>query len=189
MTATANQPAPLMVFTTGTPGAGKTYVIRRLYPHASIIDCDAVKATHPDYNPKDPGALHDWSKTITDRMFSDACDSGAGVWIYDGTGTNPDRLVARMQRAANAGFQTVLVYVRCSLETSLRRNAARARNVPEHIVREKAESISSAFVITRDRAHRVFVIENDIDGRDPLAPLPPAPHWSDQMGCLSDCVW
>ena len=168
MTATPTTQAPTMIFTTGTPGAGKSTVSRSLFPNAAIIDCDEIKKTHPHYDPKRPQGCHDWSKQVADKMFEDACESGQGVWIYDGTGANAENLVSRIERASQAGFKTVLLYVRCSLETSLRRNAARARTVPEDIVREKARMVGHAFQITHEYAHSVMVFDNDVDGQHPV---------------------
>ena len=54
-----------------------------------------------------------------------------------------------------------LFYVKCTLATSLKRNAARTRVVPEHILREKALDISTSFDIVAPFADNVNVINND----------------------------
>ncbi len=152
-----------MIFTMGLPGAGKSTVIRenRLAEGAMVIDPDAIKETHPDYDPKNPAALHDWSKRITDLAFSEALAAGEGFFVIDGTGTNAEKMVRKIKEAQAAGFETVLLYVQVSLRTSLARNAARARNVPEEIVREKAQDIATSFEIVSRYADSIRVIVND----------------------------
>jgi len=151
-----------MLFTMGLPGSGKSTVIRRegLDTDATIIDPDAVKAAHPDYDPKNPTALHVWSKQVTDGMFNRALLNG-GKWIVDGTGTNAEAMVAKIRRAQAAGFHTVLVYVQVSLATSLKRNATRTRVVPEHVVREKAEVIATSYEIVSRYVDEIKTIVND----------------------------
>ena len=152
-----------MIFTMGLPGAGKSTVIKKnkIGEGATVIDPDAVKETHPDYDPKDPQALHVWSKKITDKQFADACFAGEGKFIIDGTGTNAEKMVGKMRQAQSAGFTCKLLYVQVSLATSLKRNAARERNVPEYVVREKSEDIATSFDIVARYADEVTVISND----------------------------
>lgn len=158
-------PAAEMVFMMGLPAAGKsTHRAERAdLADYVVIDPDAVKESHPDYDPKNPAALHAWSKAITDRMHREALAAGTGRFIIDGTGTNGDKMVKQIREAKAAGFQTRVIFVRCTLETSLRRNAERPRTVPEEVVREKAELISTAFEIVAalSGADIVETIDND----------------------------
>ena len=160
---TTTSTTPQMIFTMGLPGAGKSTVISRegIDKDATVIDPDKVKESHPDYDPKNPQALHVWSKKITDKQFADALFAGEGKFIVDGTGTNAEKMVRKMREAQAAGFECVLLYVQVSLKTSLARNAARERNVPEHVVREKAEDIATSFEIVSRFADEVKIIAND----------------------------
>lgn len=150
-----------MVFMMGLPAAGKTTVAADMFPSHTHIDADAIKATHPDYDPRNAQDVHEWSMEIAYRMFDDALASHAGLWLIDGTGTNAENMVRRMTRAHDAGFRVQLVYVKCSLETSLRRAALRERVVPEFVIREKAASVATAFELIAPYADDVTVIDND----------------------------
>ena len=154
-----------VVFLQGLPGAGKSYTRSRLPELADhlVIDPDEVKAAHPDYDPKDPAALHPWSKSITNAGFEAVLAQGCGKFIIDGTGTNADQLVRDIRLAKAAGYRTRVLFVRCTLETSLRRNAARARNVPEYVIYEKAALIATAFEIVQSisGADEITIIDND----------------------------
>ena len=156
----------LMVFAMGLPAAGKTTKVRALYPEAVRIDPDLFKERHPNYDPTHPELLHTWSMDRAEAKFEEALDSRCFDFIIDGTGTNSDRMVRRMKRASAAGFRVALVYVRCTLETSIRRNAARERNVPEHVIRAKALDIATAFELAAPYADSVHVIENNSDQKE-----------------------
>jgi len=153
---------PTVVFSMGLPAAGKsTWVNANLSETHTILDPDAVKESHPDYDPKDPQALHAWSQEIIESRWADVLARGAGQYVLDGTGTNAEKMVRRMLEARAAGYRVALVYVRCTLATSLKRNAARARVVPEDVVRGKARDISTAYAIVAPVADSVEVIDND----------------------------
>jgi len=156
----ANTPAD-MIFTMGLPAAGKSYTSSRMFPNHTAIDPDAVKEAHPDYNPKNPAPLHAWSKEVTERQFNAALADGTGSYVIDGTGTNAEKMVRKMTAAAAAGFTVTLLYVKCTMATSLKRNAARERVVPEHIIRSKALDVATAFELVAPYAENVRIVNND----------------------------
>ena len=158
-TNTANE----MVFTMGLPGSGKSTSLGNmgLLTTHHVIDPDAHKARHPEYDPKQPELLHGWSSREAEKEFQGACAAGKGLFIVDGTGTNSDKMVRRIRQAQAMGFHCRLVYVRVTLATALERNAARERTVPESIVREKALDISTAYEIVSAVADSVVVYDND----------------------------
>jgi len=80
--------------------------------------------------------------------------------VLDGTGTKAEALIQNVRTAATAGFTTRLVYVTCSLATSLKRNAARARVVPENVIREKSETIAIAFELISREVDQIQVVNN-----------------------------
>ncbi len=160
---TATETAPVITFTQGLPGSGKSTTLRRLgyTANATTIDPDAFKAQHPEYDPKNPGPLHAWSKQQAEAMFQSALTGGTGDWIVDGTGTNAEKIARRIDQAKAAGFRTRLVYVRVAVETAIARNASRARTVPQSLIEEKALDITTAHAICAPMAHEVVVVDND----------------------------
>jgi predicted kinase len=151
-----------MIFTMGLPAAGKSTVCNARYADThTMLDPDAVKESHPDYDPKNPQALHAWSQEIVEGQFSAAMAAGSGLFVVDGTGTNAEKMVRRMNQAKAAGFTVALIYVKCTLATSLKRNAARARVVPADVVRGKALDISTSFELIAPTADTIEVINND----------------------------
>ncbi len=148
------------IFTMGLPGAGKSTVCAQKFPGVDMIDPDAVKEGHADYDAKNPAALHVWSKAVTAEMFADKL-AGTEDFILDGTGTNVEVLVSNIRKAKVAGFETTLLYVTVSLETALDRNSKRDRIVPEAIVREKAELIHVAMEIAAKEVDKVDITWNE----------------------------
>lgn len=153
-----------MVFLMGNPAAGKSTRANMVYGAThKFIDCDQFKAAHPDYDPKQPHLLHAWSAAESAKMFQNACTGYVGKWVLDGTGANLTRLLGDIETAKRAGFRVTIFYVKCSLETSLRRNAKRERVVAESVIREKAEQVGASFEIARVYADKVVVVEADKD--------------------------
>ncbi len=159
----STQTAPEMVFTMGLPGSGKSTTLGRMGLLAThqVIDPDAFKRSHPDYDPKAPELLHAWSSLEAEKAYQAATASTAGLWVVDGTGTNSDRMVRRIRQAQAMGFRCRLVYVRVSLATALSRNASRERSVPEQVIREKALDIATAFELVASVVDEVTVWDND----------------------------
>ena len=146
----------------GLPAAGKSWIVNRDYNEShTVIDSDAIMATHPEYDPKNPANLYQWAAQKAAGQMETAIESGEGRWLYDSTGTNAERLVRYLNAAKERGMQTTLVYVTVSIETSLERNSKRERVVPEHIIHEKAQDIQTAYEIVRQYTDSERVVENE----------------------------
>ena len=153
-----------IIFSMGMPAAGKSTIINAKYGAShKIIDCDKFKVLHPDYDPKKPELVHAWSSNECAKAFEAAIDSGLGCYVIDGTGSNAEKLVYQIRRARRAGFVTRLVYVQCSLETSLQRNARRERTVPESVILDKAQLIQTSFDIVSQYVDLIEIIDNDAE--------------------------
>ena len=153
----------LAIFTMGLPGSGKSTVANRLFDldAMDVIDPDAIKADHPDYDPKNPSALHAWSNEQAELIYSASLSAGVLDVFVDGTGTNAEKMIRRMGQAREAGYKVILLYVRVSLETAIQRNADRERVVPEYIIREKALDIAVSFSLATAYADSTTVVDND----------------------------
>lgn len=151
-----------MIFMMGLPAAGKSSICAQRFAKThSVIDPDEIKKTHADYDPKNPNGTHEWSMQMEERAFLAALASAKGQWVIDGTGTNAEKMVRRMNEARAMGFAVKLVYCVVSLATSIKRNAARERNVPEYVIREKALNIATSFQIVAPHADVVEVVNNE----------------------------
>lgn len=150
---------PKAIFMMGGPGAGKGYIRERRYTGIKVLDCDAFKESHPDYDPKDPNALHKWSAEQVQRAFYASIGAGE-TFVYDGTGSNSDKYVKMICDAQAAGFVTEVCYVSCPMPVALRRNAERTRTVPESVVREKHATIETSAGIVSKYADNFIRVNN-----------------------------
>jgi predicted kinase len=150
------------ILTMGLPGAGKSYTVSRTFDTSQfvMVDPDAIKALHPDYNPKAPELLHEWSKQQANAMQAQAVADGRNL-IIDGTGTNAEKMVKWTLELQAAGYTVTAFYVAVTVATSLKRNAKRERNVPEAVIREKAELMATSVEIVSRYTDATTVINND----------------------------
>jgi len=149
--------SPKAIFMMGGPASGKSTVREQLFSGLTAIDCDAIKATHPDYDPKNPQLVHEWSSQEATRAFYAALGTGVDV-VFDGTGNTAEKYVTFIQTARSAGYTTEVVYVTCDLQTAIARNAARERTVDENIVRSRHATIATSFEIVSRYADAVRVV-------------------------------
>lgn len=158
--AASTQTKPVAVFMMGGPAAGKSVVRKAEYGDLLAVDCDDIKAEMPGYDPRNPSACHAESAVEASRRFYAALGTGQSV-VYDGTGCATEKYAAFIRAAAQAGYETVLVYVQIDLQTALARNAARERVVPEAIVRERHAFVDEAFGLLRGLVERTRIVVNN----------------------------
>lgn len=157
----SNTATPELVVMMGLPAAGKSWVAEGRYTDThSFVDCDAIKETHPDYDPLNPQAIHDWSKAVAETQMQEVFSNPTNT-VYDSTGTNSKKVIRYVESARAAGMTTRLVFVTVEIATSVRRNANRPRVVPEHIIREKADKIYQSFDIVSELFDAVESVINE----------------------------
>lgn len=181
---------PTAIFSMGLPASGKSYMLGTHYgEHLKAgrlinLDPDEIKKEHPDYNVKNPNATHAWSQARTAERWDTALGGRKNV-VLDGTGTNAERLVHRIEQAKERGYYTAVLFVTVPLEVSLERNSKRARVVPEHVIREKAETVRTAYKIVKPFVEAVHIVDNSKTRKDLLGkslsksgPMQPPPGFS-----------
>ena len=157
---------PEVVFTMGLPASGKSSVSKAIFPTHKMIDCDSIKESHANYDPKDPQALHAWSKTVAQAQFDATLSLGLQNVVYDTTGTNAPRMSRLMMKTARMGFKVSLVFVTVPLSVSIERNANRPRVVPQEVIMAKAQQVTEVFHQIKNLAHSVQVIDNSVFNQD-----------------------
>ena len=150
---------PVVIFTAGAPGSGKTYCLHSIYglENVTMIDLDSEMKFHPNYVDRgnnshlyEAKASYKWADEMVEKSFQKilakpptTVGSGA-LTCLDGTGTHSERQKRRMLDAKRAGFWVVNLFVKVDLETALERNAKRERRVPEDILRTYVEELDDA---------------------------------------------
>lgn len=168
------------VFTAGGPGSGKSTAANDLGLFAlglRPINSDTAfeKALKKNdiplkLNNMDPelrDTMRVKAKQIAGKQLDLALKGRLGL-VIDSTARDVNRIIKQKKDLEKLGYETAMVFVDTELETALARNAARARTVPENIVRSSHATISK----NRDKlksifgASRFFVIHNDGDLSD-----------------------
>ena len=132
-----------------------------MFPTHEHLDSDAFKMRIAGYEPTRAHEVHEQSMAMFEAAFARACGGRRGMFVIDGTGTNAEAMVRRIRQAQVAGFLTRLVYVTCSLESSLARATERERRVPEYVIREKALNIATSFEIVSQYVDHLTVVRTD----------------------------
>lgn len=148
------------IFMMGPPACGKSTAANKYFRQYPILDYDKIKEEHPDYDPKNPGALHEWSAEVIDQRFDTMVKSNRS-FVLDGTGANAEHLIRKVTESKAKGYWTVTVCVYCSLETCLKRNKMRERQVPDDLIRNKHKDILFSFDAVGKYVDEQIFIQND----------------------------
>ena len=132
-------------FLAGGPGSGKSYVAGRTMGGHGLKSVNAdeafeyllkqaglsLKMPPEQQEPRD--VVRGRAKDITKARQSNYLEGRLGV-IIDGTGKDANKILGQKSGLEELGYDTYMVFVNTSLDVALKRNAERARSVPEPIV-------------------------------------------------------
>lgn len=119
------------VFMAGSPGSGKTTVSKKLFGGSGLkhLNVDDFYNLLRQAERSTGNVEHDydaaWKKY--EKREQNFLDGRLGL-IIDGTGKNPEKMEKVKQKLEELGYETAMVFVNTSLETSIRRAEERARN-------------------------------------------------------------
>lgn len=147
------------IFTVGGPGSGKSYVAKQLFPSLPIVDSDEIKKEYADYNPALPQLVHERSSQEATRRVLSFLSRGESV-VFDGTGTNPEKLAGFISVARQVGMRVRALFVTCDVATAKARAEKRERKVPMAIVEEKHAAVAGAWLVVRAMADVAQVVDN-----------------------------
>ena len=139
------------VFLMGGPGSGKSTVVKQLSLNAlglKTVNTDKAfeiglkkagqtldLATVPA-DIRDPIRKH--SKRITGKTMDLYLQARLGL-VFDTTSADASKIKAYMKRLEILGYESKMIYVSASLDNALKRNKARARVLPDEVVRNDWE--------------------------------------------------
>lgn len=149
------------IITMGLPAAGKsTYLSRHVLPTGyQLVDPDVIKESHPAYTPEKAHELHEWSRIESDQLEYELTNQGVDIAIAT-CGANVPRMIETITRLHSRGYNVTLLYVACSLETSIKRNQQRPRVVPVEVIMDKYAKVGKAFETIKRYADSVVIVHN-----------------------------
>jgi cytidylate kinase len=164
------------IFFAGVPGAGKTFIARRL---ASIfyglkqVNPDAafkyllknknlsLKMPPEEETPREIERQR--SKQIVGRQQQMYQQENLGMLI-DTTGRSLSRVVDTKEELEAQGYDTAMIYVDADIETSVKRNRARERSIPEKVLMQNFGAVKANVPKFQELfGDRFFEIDNSLE--------------------------
>ena len=169
------------IFFAGVPGAGKTFIARRL---ASIfyglkqVNPDAafkyllknknlsLKMPPEEETPREIERQR--SKQIVGKQQQMYQQENLGMLI-DTTGRSLSRVVDTKEELEAQGYDTAMIYVDADIETSVKRNRARERSIPEKVLMQNFGAVKANVPQFRELfGDRFFEIDNSLEKQSEL---------------------
>lgn len=154
------------VFLAGLPGSGKSYVLSKISDgniEPRIVNTDKyveyLKALTPaDWNK----IVADKTKTLTKNQLALNLNSMLPL-LVDGTSSNPSSLLRRKGIVSSIGYDTGMIWINTSLETSIERASKRSRVVPEEYIKKVYKKINDLKPYYKSEFRNFTEINNDED--------------------------
>ena len=160
------------IFFAGSPGAGKTYVARKLagtFQGLKQVNMDTwfkrlmtkknLSWKMPPEEEPEREKQRQRSKELVAKQQQTYADSGLGLLI-DSTG----RILGTVRRIKDdledKGYETTMIFVNTDLETALRRNKERERTLPDKLIHQNYEIIDQRLGEYQRMFNDVHVIDN-----------------------------
>ena len=168
------------IFFAGSPGAGKTYVARKLadtFHGLKQVNMDIwfkrlmtkknLSWKMPDKEEPEREKQRQRSKELVAKQQQSLSDSGLGLLI-DSTG----RIAGTVRRIKNEledkGYETTMVFVNTDLQTALRRNKQRERQLPDDLIHKNFEVIEQNLGRFQRLFNDVHLINNSESAQDTM---------------------
>ncbi len=130
------------IFLAGGPGSGKSYVAGKSTGGTGLkmVNSDpafehllkkaglSLKMPPEEFERKE--VVRGKAKAITKRQQEGFVEGRLGM-IIDGTGKEVDKILYQKNMLDELGYDTYMIFVNTSIEVALKRNAERARSLPE----------------------------------------------------------
>ena len=169
------------IFFAGVPGAGKTFIARRL---ASIfyglkqVNPDAafkyllrnknlsLKMPPEEETPREIERQR--SKQIVGKQQQMYQQENLGMLI-DTTGRSLTRVIDTKEELEAQGYETAMIYVDADIETSVKRNRARERSIPEKVLMQNFGAVKANVPRFQELfGDRFFKLDNSLEKQSEL---------------------
>jgi tRNA uridine 5-carbamoylmethylation protein Kti12 len=166
------------IFFAGSPGAGKTYVARRLagtFQGLKQVNMDIwfkrlmtkknLSWKMPPEEEPERERQRQRSKELVAKQQQSHTKSGLGLLI-DSTGRSYETVRDINKELEDKGYETTMVFVNTDLQTALRRNKERERTLPDELIHRNFKTITQNLGRFRRLFDDLHVINNSDDDRD-----------------------
>ena len=161
------------IFTAGAPGAGKNFIINKLFLGKGLkfIDSDDLfefllkrkgLSLDPDSIASDEGQdIRRKAKDINKRRLSMLGDNRLGL-VINGTARNPYLIEEQKERLEFLGYQAAMIFVDVNISTAIHRNNTRKRRLDPRLIRSLYHEVYSNISILKNMFDEdsFFTIDN-----------------------------
>jgi len=168
------------IFFAGSPGAGKTYIARKLagvFGGLKQVNMDIIfkhlmtkknlSWKMPPEEEPEREKQRQRSKELVAKQQQTYADSGLGLLI-DSTG----RILGTVRRIKDEledkGYETTMIFVNTDLETALRRNKERERTLPDKLIHQNHDVIEQRLGEFQRMFNDVHIIDNSASAQDTM---------------------
>ena len=160
------------IFFAGSPGAGKTYVARKLadvFQGLKQVNMDIIfkhlmtkknlSWKMPPEEEPEREKQRQRSKELVSKQQQSLSDSGLGL-LVDSTGRIYETVEKIKNSLEDKGYETTMVFVNTDLQTALRRNKERERTLPDKLIHQNFEVIEQNLGRFQRLFNDVHLIDN-----------------------------
>lgn len=165
------------VFLAGGPGSGKSFIVGQTALTSfglKLVNSDnffeaALKKAQMDMTPSNIFSpkgqeIRKKSVALTKSQMNLYLKGRLGL-IIDGTGKNFDKIKGQAEELRKLGYDVSMIFVNTNLQTALDRNAARARSLPDDIVKKMWQEVQDNIGKFQNLFGRhMYVIDNSNEG-------------------------
>ena len=168
------------IFFAGSPGAGKTYVARKLagtFQGLKQVNMDSVfkhlmtqkklSWKMPPEEEPEREKQRQRSKELVAKQQQSYTDSGLGLLI-DSTGRILGTIRRIKDELEDKGYETTMIFVNTDLQTALRRNKERERTLPDKLIHQNFAIIDQNLGEFQRLFNDVHIINNSDDEQDTM---------------------
>ena len=168
------------IFLAGGPGSGKSYVAGKSTGGTGLkmVNSDpafehllkkaglSLKMPPEEFERKE--VVRAKAKAITKRQQEGFVEGRLGM-IIDGTGKEVDKILYQKNMLDELGYDTYMIFVNTSIEVALKRNAERARSLPESDVIKFWKAVQSNIgQFSNIFRGSLIIVDNNDAGEDVL---------------------
>tara|TARA_R110002051_G_scaffold50868_1_gene98005 strand:+ start:285 stop:893 length:609 start_codon:yes stop_codon:yes gene_type:complete len=168
------------IFFAGSPGAGKTYVSRKLagvFGGLKQVNMDIIfkhlmtknnlSWKMPPEEEPEREKQRQRSKELVTKQQQRYTDNGLGLLI-DSTGRIYDTIAKIKQELEDKKYATTMIFVNTDLQTALRRNKDRERTLPDKLIHKNFSVVEQNLGKFQRLFNDVHIINNSASAQDTM---------------------
>ncbi len=166
------------IFLAGGPGSGKSFIANNTGLKAlglKMINSDilferaltkaGLKSTPDNIFSPTGQEIRNKIKISADNLLSLYLKGNLGL-IIDGTGKDYEKIYKQKTQLEKLGYETAMIFVNTNIETALKRNRQRARQLPDNIIKKMWQSVQDNMGKFQSIFQENFIIADNSENKN-----------------------